>query len=180
MRNIAWCPSPRRTPSGRTPPLRRRRWPSRWLCCLHGLDLCQIQPGSHVAVIGGGMIGQIMLQLARLAGRPSRPCWSRWRKSGRGPAAGGGPRRRPAGRRCGPVPDRAVRRLDRGDRVCGAALHDGQAVELAGEKVDSYAVRIDRAGGQGHPRPFELFQKRAGAEGLLYQSPPPRGRAVES
>ena len=34
-------------------------------CCLHGLDLCQIQPGSHVAVIGGGMIGQIMLQLAR-------------------------------------------------------------------------------------------------------------------
>ena len=37
-------------------------------CCLHGLDLCQIQPGSHVAVIGGGMIGQIMLQLARLAG----------------------------------------------------------------------------------------------------------------
>ena len=37
-------------------------------CCLHGIDLCEIRPGSHVAVIGGGMIGLITLQLARLAG----------------------------------------------------------------------------------------------------------------
>ena len=37
-------------------------------CCLHGLDLCQIRPGHQVAVIGGGMIGLIMVQLARLAG----------------------------------------------------------------------------------------------------------------
>ena len=37
-------------------------------CCLHGMDMCEIRPGSHVAVIGGGMIGLIMVQLARLAG----------------------------------------------------------------------------------------------------------------
>ncbi len=37
-------------------------------CCLHGMDLCGIKPGHHVAVIGGGMIGLIMLQLARLSG----------------------------------------------------------------------------------------------------------------
>lgn len=37
-------------------------------CCLHGIDLCEIQPGSNVAVIGGGMIGLLMVQLARLAG----------------------------------------------------------------------------------------------------------------
>lgn len=37
-------------------------------CCLHGLDLCHIQPGHQVAVIGGGMIGLLMVQLARLAG----------------------------------------------------------------------------------------------------------------
>lgn len=37
-------------------------------CCLHGIDMCEIQPGSTVAVIGGGMIGLIMLQLAKLAG----------------------------------------------------------------------------------------------------------------
>ncbi len=37
-------------------------------CCLHGIDMCGIGPGSNVAVIGGGMIGLIMLQLARLEG----------------------------------------------------------------------------------------------------------------
>jgi 2-desacetyl-2-hydroxyethyl bacteriochlorophyllide A dehydrogenase len=37
-------------------------------CCLHGIDLAEIRPGSSVMVIGGGPIGLIMLQLARLAG----------------------------------------------------------------------------------------------------------------
>lgn len=37
-------------------------------CCLHGIDLCRIQPSSRVLVIGGGMIGLLMMQLARLAG----------------------------------------------------------------------------------------------------------------
>lgn len=37
-------------------------------CCLHGLDMCEIQPGYQVVVIGGGMIGLLMLQLAKLAG----------------------------------------------------------------------------------------------------------------
>lgn len=37
-------------------------------CCLHGMDMCNIHPGSSVVTIGGGMIGLLMLQLARLAG----------------------------------------------------------------------------------------------------------------
>lgn len=37
-------------------------------CCLHGIDMCGIRPGHQVVVIGGGMIGLLMLQLARLAG----------------------------------------------------------------------------------------------------------------
>lgn len=37
-------------------------------CCLHGIDLCGIRPGGTVAVIGCGMIGLLMLQLARLCG----------------------------------------------------------------------------------------------------------------
>lgn len=37
-------------------------------CCLHGIDMCEIKPGSVVLVIGGGAIGQIMLQLARISG----------------------------------------------------------------------------------------------------------------
>lgn len=37
-------------------------------CCLHGIDMCDIKPGSTVVIIGGGMIGLLMLQLAKLAG----------------------------------------------------------------------------------------------------------------
>lgn len=37
-------------------------------CCLHGIDLCELRPGAGVVVIGGGLIGQIMLQLAKLTG----------------------------------------------------------------------------------------------------------------
>jgi L-iditol 2-dehydrogenase len=37
-------------------------------CCLHGLDVAHIKPGDSVAVLGGGVIGLLMVQLARLAG----------------------------------------------------------------------------------------------------------------
>jgi threonine dehydrogenase-like Zn-dependent dehydrogenase len=37
-------------------------------CCLHGIDMCDINCGDTVAVIGGGMIGLLMLQLAKLKG----------------------------------------------------------------------------------------------------------------
>ena len=37
-------------------------------CCLHGIDMTGIKPGDTIMVIGGGTIGQIMLQLARNSG----------------------------------------------------------------------------------------------------------------
>jgi threonine dehydrogenase-like Zn-dependent dehydrogenase len=37
-------------------------------CCVHGIDMCDIHPGDTVVVFGAGMIGLIMLQLARLSG----------------------------------------------------------------------------------------------------------------
>lgn len=37
-------------------------------CCIHGIDLAQIKSGSSVCIIGGGTIGQLMVQLARMAG----------------------------------------------------------------------------------------------------------------
>lgn len=37
-------------------------------CCLHGIDRAGIRQGGTVAVVGGGAIGLIMVQLARLAG----------------------------------------------------------------------------------------------------------------
>ncbi|MEN9894698.1 MAG: hypothetical protein RIR97_550 [Pseudomonadota bacterium] len=37
-------------------------------CCLHALDVALLRPGQSVAVLGGGVIGLIMVQLARLNG----------------------------------------------------------------------------------------------------------------
>lgn len=37
-------------------------------CCLHAVDIAHILPGSSVAILGGGVIGLVMVQLARLAG----------------------------------------------------------------------------------------------------------------
>jgi threonine dehydrogenase-like Zn-dependent dehydrogenase len=37
-------------------------------CCLHGIDLTNVRVGNQVLLIGGGTIGLIMLQLAKLAG----------------------------------------------------------------------------------------------------------------
>ena len=37
-------------------------------CCLHGIDLAAVKAGSSVVVLGGGVIGLLVVQLARLAG----------------------------------------------------------------------------------------------------------------
>lgn len=37
-------------------------------CCLHGIDLAEIKTGASVVVLGGGVIGLLTVQLARLAG----------------------------------------------------------------------------------------------------------------
>lgn len=37
-------------------------------CCLRGIQQAEIQPGNTVAIIGGGSIGLMMLQLAKLSG----------------------------------------------------------------------------------------------------------------
>ena len=40
-------------------------------CCLHGVDMAQIKTGASVIVLGGGVIGLLTVQLARLAGAAS-------------------------------------------------------------------------------------------------------------
>ena len=37
-------------------------------CCLHGMDLSGVRCGDTVLIVGGGTIGMLMLQLARLSG----------------------------------------------------------------------------------------------------------------
>lgn len=37
-------------------------------CCLHAIDVARIAPGASVVILGGGVIGLLMVELARLAG----------------------------------------------------------------------------------------------------------------
>lgn len=37
-------------------------------CCIHGIDMAEIKTGDSVIVLGGGVIGLLVVQLARLAG----------------------------------------------------------------------------------------------------------------
>jgi 2-desacetyl-2-hydroxyethyl bacteriochlorophyllide A dehydrogenase len=37
-------------------------------CCIQAIDLAEINPGDKVAIIGGGIIGQLMVQLVKLSG----------------------------------------------------------------------------------------------------------------
>jgi threonine dehydrogenase-like Zn-dependent dehydrogenase len=37
-------------------------------CCIHGVDMAEIKTGDSVVVLGGGVIGLLVVQLARLAG----------------------------------------------------------------------------------------------------------------
>lgn len=56
-------------------------------CCLHGIELADIHMGDTVAVIGCGMIGLLMIQLARIAGGHASSPSNRSRKNGRWRAA---------------------------------------------------------------------------------------------
>lgn len=51
-------------------------------CCLHGIDKANIRTGDTVLIIGGGTIGSIMIQLAKLAGAStvilSEPVEEKW------------------------------------------------------------------------------------------------------
>ena len=149
-------------------------------CCLHGLDLCQIQPGSHVAVIGGGMIGQIMLQLARLAGasftallEPVAEKRAVARRLGADLAVD------PLGEDAAQCLDRAgVRRLDRVIECAGLPSTMAQAVELAGKKSIVMLFGLTKPEDTVAIRPFELFQKELELK-ASYINPHTQGRAVE-
>ena len=55
-------------PVSKDMPLQNAAFAEPLACCLHGIDLTNVKVGNQVLLIGGGTIGLIMLQLARLAG----------------------------------------------------------------------------------------------------------------
>ena len=130
-------------------------------CCLHGMDLCQVRPGHQVAVIGGGMIGLLMVQLAKLAGAAKvallEPVQSK----------------REVGRKLGadvcidPVREDAKARLKEAGMTwintviecVGRTSTIEQAIDLAGNKAVVMMFGLTKPDETISVKPFEIFQK---------------------
>ena len=148
-------------------------------CCLHGIDLCGIRPGDTVLIIGGGMIGLLMLQLARLSGaaccvllEPSEA-------------------KREAAKRLGaalcidPLKEDVAQALEK-HRVgrmgvviecAGLKSTAQQAIALAGNAATVMLFGLTRPEDEISVRPFELFQKELTLK-ASYINPYTMGRAV--
>lgn len=108
-------------------------------CCLHGIDLCEIRPGQQVVVIGGGMIGLLMIQLAKLAGAAKVALLEPVEK------------KRELGRKLGAD-------------VCIDSLHENAAERLKKAGMDWINVVIECA---GLPSTMEQAINLAGSKGLV-------------
>lgn len=148
-------------------------------CCLHGIDMCDIHPGDTALVIGGGMIGLIMLQLAKLAGA-ARVILSE-------PAAA----KREMALRLGadavidPAAEEvssALARLGAGQVRCviecaGLPATMAQAISLVGKKGTVMMFGLTKPDDTIPLKPFEVFQKEITLR-ASYINPYTQGRAV--
>lgn len=130
-------------------------------CCLHGLDLCDIRPGYQVVVIGGGMIGLLMVQLAKLAGAAKVALLEPVHK------------KRELGRKLGadlcidPLSENVQKRLSEAGMTwirtviecAGLASTMEQAMELAGKKGTVMLFGLTSPDAVIGLKPFRIFQK---------------------
>lgn len=130
-------------------------------CCLHGIDLCEISAASTVMVIGGGMIGLLMVQLAKLAGA--------YRVILLEPVAG----KREMGKKLGadlcidPFQEdvKAVLAAHQIDRIqvviecAGLKSTIAQAIDLAGKDSIVMMFGLTKPDDEVPIKPFEIFQK---------------------
>ena len=130
-------------------------------CCLHGIDMCEIQPGQQVVIIGGGMIGLLMLQLAKLAGAAKVALLE--------PVEN----KREVGRKLGadvcidPVKEDVKERLAENgmdwvnvvSECVGRPSTIEQAIEIAGNKAVVMMFGLTKPDEEIAVKPFQVFQK---------------------
>ena len=152
-------------------------------CCLRGLDLVGVRPGMSVAVLGGGVIGQLMVQLAAMAGATrviliTRQAGRRALAETLGATAsldpqGGDVAARIAGP-AGLVPGGVDVALE-----CAGTLETfEQAVAIAGRGGAVLAFGAPPQGGMARISPFEIFARELRILGS-YLNPHTHGRAIE-
>lgn len=130
-------------------------------CCLHGIDMCDIRPGYQAVIIGGGMIGLLMLQLAKLAGASKTALLEPVEK------------KRKIGRKLGadicidPLNEDVEKKLAEAGMTwirtviecAGLPSTVEQAIDLAGKRGTVMMFGLTKPDTQIALKPFQIFQK---------------------
>ena len=130
-------------------------------CCLHGIDMCDIQPGATVAVLGGGMIGLLMLQLAKLKGAAklilSEPVAD---KRAMAEKLGADITIDPINEDISEVlADNGITRIDTVIECVGKPATIEQAISIAGNKSTVMMFGLTKPNDTVSIKPFEIFKK---------------------
>lgn len=149
-------------------------------CCLHGIDMCDISCGDTVLVIGGGMIGLLMLQLAALKGA-SKLILIEPIASKREIAAKLG-----ADLCIDPfhedvkavLSENGITRINTVIECVGSTATMKQAIEYAGNKSTVMLFGLSRPNDVIEVKPFELFKKEIVLK-ASFINPYTQGRAVK-
>lgn len=149
-------------------------------CCLHGIDLCGIQSGDTVAVFGAGMIGLLMIQLARLNGaakviaiEPVEEKRKMALKLGASLAVD------PFNQDLNQVlKEQKVERIQTVIECAGRVDTMKQAIEIAGKKSVVMLFGLTKPDAELPVKPFELFKKEVVLK-ASYINPYTQSRAVE-
>ncbi len=129
--------------------------------CLHGIDMCDINTGDVVAVIGGGMIGLLMLQLAKLKGA-SKLILIEPIKEKREIAKSLGtditidPLTEDVAEKIGKC---GIKRINTVIECVGKTATMEQAIAIAGKKSTVMLFGLSRPNDTIEVKPFELFKK---------------------
>lgn len=130
-------------------------------CCLHGIDMCNISCGDTVLVIGGGMIGLLMLQLARISGAGKiiilEPVA---KKREEAKALGADICIDPLSQNVKEVlAQEGVERISTVIECVGKPSTMSQAIDLAGNKATVMLFGLTAPGDEISIKPFEIFKK---------------------
>lgn len=148
-------------------------------CCIHGIDMCEIHPGDTVAVFGAGMIGLIMLQLAKISGAATLISIE--------PIA----EKREIARKLGAdltidpftedvsevLKQHGISRVNTVIECVGRTGTIQQAIEIAGPKAVVMMFGLTKPGDQITVKPFDLFKREVVLK-ASYINPYTQKRAV--
>ncbi len=149
-------------------------------CCMHGVDMCDIRPGCTVLVIGGGLIGLLMIQLARAAGATtvvlSEPVAVKREKA----------RKLGADLTIDPVHEdmravleaHGIHRVEAVIECCGLPATIEQALDIVGNKGTVMMFGLTKPDATIAVKPFSIFEKETTIR-ASYINPYTIGRAVE-